>query len=495
MSSQQSSYRSIFKATSIFGGVQLINIIVTIIRGKALAILIGTAGMGLNGLFMSGLNIIRSLTSLGISESAVRDISISHASGDQEKIVTTFTVFKRWIWFTAILGALVTIIFSNLLSEIAFGNTDYSFSYILLSVTFIFGALAAGINAYLRGTRQIKFLAQSTIYGSIAGLLVALPIFYFYGIEGVVPAIIATAFATFIISLYFNYKITIKTVEISWTDTFIKGKPMVVLGLSMSLSALLASGISFVLSTFIVRTGSLNDLGLYNAGLTIVSSYVGMVFTAMGMDYFPRLAGVIEDEIKWKEVVNQQAELVLIILNIVLVLLVATAPILIKILLSAEFLGALDFILWAVIAIPLRGLVWVVGFIVLAKGDNKLYLKIETLGALIILGLNLLFYSKYEMKGLGISMIISYLVFIFLMLAVVKSKYSFHFSREVYSLLLKGMFALLLCIICIEWLGYPNAYYAQSVIVIGTLGYNIYELNKRINLKNLIESLKNKIKK
>ena len=495
MSSKQTSYRSIFKATSIFGGVQVINIVITIIRGKALALLIGTAGMGLNGLLMSGLNIIKALTSLGIPESAVRDISISHASGNQEEIATTFTVFKRWIWLTALLGVLVTVSFSTLLSKVAFGNSDYTTSYIWLSITFIFGALAGGIYTYLRGTRQVKYLAQATIYGSIAGLLVALPIFYFYGIQGVVPAIIASAFVTFLVSLYFNFKIKVKTVHISWPETFTKGKPMVVLGLSMSASTLLASGVAFVLSTFIVKVGSLEDLGLYNAGLTIVSSYVGMVFTAMGMDYFPRLSGVINDEIKWKELVNQQAELVVLILNIVLILILATAPLLILLLLSSEFLGTLDYIMWAVIAIPLKGLVWVLGFILIAKGNNKLFLLVETIVNLILLLFNVIFYFKFGIAGLGISMLTLYSLSSVFMIVLIKRKYNFQFSSEVFKLTFICLFFLGICLFFIKLIGFPYAYISSSIIVVIAIWYNVYELNKRMNLNEILETIKLKLKK
>ena len=142
MSQVKSSYGSIMKATSIFGGVQVFNILITLIRSKAVALLIGTAGMGLNGLLLSGLTLIRTITSLGLQESAVKDISQAHNSNDIVHIRTTFQVFKRLIWLTAILGILVTILFSPLLSKFAFGNADNTRSFIGLSVTFIFGALS-----------------------------------------------------------------------------------------------------------------------------------------------------------------------------------------------------------------------------------------------------------------------------------------------------------------------------------------------------------------
>lgn len=493
MTTKTTNYKSIFKATSIFGGVQVFNILITLIRGKAVAILIGTAGMGLNGLFLSGLNLIKSISSLGIAESAVRDISKAHATEDAAQIGKTFTVFRRWTWITAAFGIAITISFSPLLSQFSFNSYEHTIDYIWLSITFVFGALTGGIYTLLRGTRQLKYLAQANIFGGVVGLVVALPIFYFYGIKGVVPAIIITAFANYLVSLYFRKKIHFTPTTLDWRETLALGKPMVRLGISLTLINLLAAFVAFVLSAFISKTGSLSDVGLYNAGLAIVDGYVGMVFTAMATDYFPRLSAVIGEDSKWKQLVNEQAELVLIILGIVLVLLISTTPVLIRILLSKEFLTAQDFIFWAVLSIPLKGLVWVLGFIVLAKGDNKLFLIVEVASNLLLLSFNLLFYKFYGINGLGISMLISYSIFIVTMLTILKQKYEFRFANEVFILLVKGMISLALCLISIYWLGYPNAYFAETVIVLITISYCVFELNKRMNLKELILNLKSKI--
>jgi O-antigen/teichoic acid export membrane protein len=451
--------------------------------------------MGLNGLFMASLNLIKTISGLGISESAVRDISKAHSSGDTEHIGRTFTVFRRWIWITAALGIAITILFSPLLSKISFGNTDHTLSFIFVSVTFLFGALSGGVYTFLRGTRQIKYLAQANIIGAIAGLVAALPVFYFYGIEGVVPAIILTALGNYLVSLYFRNKVKFTHAKISWAETFSLGKPMVQLGVSLTLINLMTTAIAFALSAFISKTGNLSDLGLYNAGQSIVEGYVGMVFTAMATDYFPRLSGVISDDAKWKQLVNEQSELVIIILSIVLVLLISTTPILIRILLSKEFMASQDYILWAVLSIPLKGLVWVTGFVILAKGHNKLFLKVEVITNLILLGLNVLCYHFYGLNGLGISIIISYFIFTIIMIAVLKSKYGFDFSNDVVMLTLKCLLALSLCLASIKFLGYPKAYYIEAVIVLVTIAYSLYELNKRVNLKGILVYVKDKIKK
>jgi O-antigen/teichoic acid export membrane protein len=493
LQAKTTNYKSIFKATSIFGGVQVFNILITLIRGKAVALLIGTAGMGLNGLFLSSLNLIKSISSLGIAESAVRDISKAHASNDAAEIGKTFTVFKRWIWITAALGILITIGFSPLLSQFSFNSYAHTLDYIWLSVTFIFGALTGGIYTLLRGTRQLKYLAQANIYGGVIGLLVALPIFYFYGIKGVVPAIIITAIANYFVSLYFKSKVQFTPAAINWKETLQLGKPMVQLGISLTFINLLAALVAFLLNAFISKTGTLSDVGLYNAGLAIVDGYVGMVFTAMATDYYPRLSGVIGEESKWKQLVNEQAELVLIILSMVLVLLISTTPILIRILLSKEFIAVQDFILWAVLAIPLKGLVWVLGFIILAKGNNKLFLIVEVFANVLVLIFNILFYKYYGLIGLGISLLISYSLSIIVILSVLKVNYAFQFSKGVFLLLIKGMLSLILCLFSIYRLGYPKAYFVELLIVSITFSYCIYELNKRMNIKEILLNLKSKI--
>ncbi len=480
------------KATSIFGGVQVFNILITLVRGKAVALLIGTAGMGLNGLLMSGVELIRAISSLGINESAVKEISKANSSGDHIKIRKTAHVFKKLIWLTAVLGILGTILFSPLLSRFSFGDESQTTSFMWLSLTFIFGALSGGVYTMLRGTRQLKYLAQSNVIGALVGLIVALPIFYFYGIKGVVPAIIITAFGNYLVSLYFKSKIRFEPIAMSWKESFEVGAPIVKLGLSMTLVSVLSSAVSFTLIAFISKTGRLSDVGLYAAGNAIVQGYVGMVFTAMSTDYFPRLAGVIKDKIQWKKLVNEQAELVLIILGIVLVLLITTTPILIRLLLSKEFTASQNFIQFAALAIPLKGLVWVMGYVILAKSDNKLFITVEVIASLVVLCFNVLFYYLYGLTGLGISLTVSYLISVVLMLVILYKKYNFNFTSGVYKLLAINMLSLSLCLLSIHTLKYAYSNFAQGIIVILAIYFFVYEFNKRIRIKSIFNKFRRK---
>ena len=487
-SDSKAGYKSVFKATSIFGGVQVFNIAISLIRGKVLAVLIGTTGMGLNGLLMSSLTMLQKASGLGLSESAVRDISLANSSNDLTRLTHTYTVFSRWIWVSAAIGFILTIALSPLLSKIAFGDNVHTISFIMLSVTFIFGALTGGTYTLLRGMRKIKDLAKANIVGAVAGFLVSLPIFYFFRIDGVVPAIIATSVITYLVSIYFRKKVSLRIAAISLRDSFMDGKQMVSLGVILTVSSLLTAGVRFVINAYITKSGGLADLGIYNAGSSIMSGYVGIVFTAMGTDYYPRLSGLMESGTEWKDVVNQQAEIVVLILGPILTLILLSAPILIRLLLSSEFLPATGFIVWATLSVLLRGIAWVSSFVIIAKGDNKLFLYTELAAQVWFLSLSFMFYKFMGTDGLGISLTLGYLLSAIMLFFVLKKQYGFSLSKAAYRLVFFYLALLITSIASIKIFEYPEAYLFTGIIFMLSLLISIKGLNSRMDLTMLLKT-------
>jgi O-antigen/teichoic acid export membrane protein len=485
-------FRTVFKNATIFGGVQVYNIIITLIRGKLLAILIGTAGMGLNGLLMSGLNLVNRVSGLGLSDSAVRDISAAYNSGDEQRIRRVYTVFNRWIWLTAAIGLVLTICLAPMLSRFAFKDESKSVAFMILSVTFVFGALTGGVYTLLRGLQRIKSLAWANIYGSTAGLLVTVPIFYFYRIDGVVPAIIAASAVTYIVSVYFKNKVNIKSSRVTLRETYLEGKQMAALGITLSLGALLSAGVKFVLSAYVSKTGSLNELGIYNAGQSIMEGYVGMVFSAMGVDYYPRLCAVIDKPDDWKKVVNQQIETVLLILGPILSFILLSAPLLVRLLLSVEFLPALGFIFWATLAVIIKGIVWASGFVIIAKANKKLFLYVQLAGAFWFLPLNFWLFNLAGTTGLGIALVIDNLLAAVLMYIVLKVQYAFVLSKAAYRITFRYLILLGIAIAIIAAIDFPRAYIFCGIIFMIASYISFKGLNERMDLVTAVRKFMRK---
>ena len=314
MTEQQSSYRQIMKATSIFGGVQVFNIIISIIRSKFVAVLLGPAGMGIMGLLTSTTGIISSLTNFGLGTSAVKDIAAAFGTNDEKRIGLIITTFRRLVWITGLLGLFTTAIFSPWLSQLTFGNKDYTLAFVWISATLLFNQLSSGQLVVLQGLRKLNYLAKANLSGSFIGLFITLPLYYFLGLDGIVPGIIGTSILSLLMSWYFSRKVKIERAVLNRSQTFAEGKNMLKMGFMISLSGLLTVGASYIVRIFISRTDGVEQVGLYNAGFAIINTYVSLIFNAMATDYYPRLSAVANDNKRCKQTINQQAEIAILIL-------------------------------------------------------------------------------------------------------------------------------------------------------------------------------------
>ena len=79
------SYSHVLKYTGIFGGVQGLNILVSLVRNKLVAVLLGPNGMGLASLFNTTVNFISQATNFGISFSAVKHVPELFERGGEER--------------------------------------------------------------------------------------------------------------------------------------------------------------------------------------------------------------------------------------------------------------------------------------------------------------------------------------------------------------------------------------------------------------------------
>ncbi len=363
------SYKQILKATSLFGGVQVYNILIAIIRSKFIAILLGPYGMGIAGLLTSTTGLITGLTNFGLRTSSVKNIAEANGKGNLTKVYIIITVLRRWVWITGLLGALLTLILSPWLSQLTFGNKDYTMAFVLLSVTLLLNQLSAGQQALLQGLRKLQYLAKASVIGSSLGLLVSVPLYYLFGINGIVPAIILSSVTSLALSWYFSHKITFPKIKVSKLRTIAEGKKMLVMGFLISLSGLITMGVGYIVRIFINYTGGIEDVGYYNAGFAIINTYVSMIFSAMAVDYYPRLSSVAFDNLQAKKTINEQAEITILLLSPLIMVFLVFIHWIVILLYSTKFLPINEMIQWASLGMFFKAASWAIAFVFLAKGD------------------------------------------------------------------------------------------------------------------------------
>jgi O-antigen/teichoic acid export membrane protein len=484
------SYSQIFKSTSLFGGVQVFTIIISIIKSKLIAILLGPMGIGIAGLLNSTLSLITSFTNFSLERSAVKNIAVSYSSSDLNKISAVVYILKKLVWITGLLGSLLTFIFSSYLSKLTFENTDYSIAFKFLSITILFNQISSGQLAVLRGMHKLSYMAKASLYGAISGLIFSIPLYYFLGIKGITPAIIVASFFSLIISMFFSKKVYLKSTKVTPEHFLKEGKEMLSVGIILSLSTLANIITSYILKIYIRSAGSISDVGLYDAGFIIVNSYFGILFTALTTDYYPRLAGIANDNKKASILMNQQSEMSLLLLSPILVFFLIFANPIILLLYSSQFININYMILWAALGIFLKAASWSLGIIFISKGDVKTLLITELLSNTVILGSGILCYKTWGIEGLGISFLISFLYTFIQIFLIVKRKYNFSFTSDYYRIFFSQFSIGLLAFMVSRYNQSRAVLYLTGTffIIVSTL-ISIIFLNQRINIVEIIRKV------
>lgn len=490
--SNQSSYRSIFKATSLFGSVQLFQIIIQIVKSKFIAVLLGPAGVGIIGLYQSGILLVQNITNMGLASSAVRDVSEAFGLKDYHRINLVITTIRRLVWGTGLLGMIALAVFSPLLSKASFGNYDYTIPFIFLSVTLLLDQISAGQKVVLQGMRKLKELAKCSVIGSTFGLLVSVPLYYLLGVKGIVPTLILNSICTLSVSWLYSRKIPVQKIEQSTKETFKQGRLMLVMGISMSLSGIFNTAASYVIRAYIQFVDGVEEVGLFQAGFMIMSTYVGLVFNAISTDYYPRLAAVNKDNSKCKEIINQQGEMASLILVPMLTICLVFMPVILNVLYSNEFLRANDYISWACIGMYLRLASWVISFSFVAKAESKLFMLNEALACSYSVVFSVIGYYLGGLTGVGIAFTLEYLVYLIQVYLIARKRYQFRFSNNFIQTYFCLLIALILCLVIVLFFNGWQKYTFGVLIILLCSGYCLFLLNKKIDL---LGAVRNKINK
>ena len=491
MTESQQSYRNILKVTSLFGGVQTLNTLFSIARTKFVALWIGPEGMGVLGLLNTGLNLMGSLTDFGLGTSAVRDLAVSNGELDPEKTTKTIGVIQRLVWLTGLLGAISTVVFSPLLSQLAFGNDRFTYAFIWISLALIFKQLTTGNLVILQGLRKLNLLAKANVYGSLASLIFILPLYYYFRIEAIVPAIILATIFSFLISRHYTKNLS-NVPKISIKNAIIEGKKMLGLGFLIGMGGLLNVLVAYLINLYISFKGNVDQVGLYQAGFVIINSYVGLVFNAMGTDYFPRLSAVCHDKIKTQKTVSEQALVGVLVITPVIVLFLIASPLIIQLLYTAAFIPVATYVKWAIMGMLFKAASWAMGYVIIARADSKVFGKTVILFNVFLLLLSILSYNLDGLRGLGIAFFIYYIVHFLTVGIICHFRYDFRFSEGFYFVFLISIGFCLLSFATINIEKDFWRYGISGLLLALSLGFTIYQLDKKINIKAIIFEKLNK---
>lgn len=481
------SYSHILKYMSVFGGVQCLSILISVVRNKLVAVLLGPNGVGLISLFNSTIKLISDSTNLGLSMSAVKTISEHFDSGNSEKVAYMVRLIRVWCLFTGLLGMFVCLVLSPLLDSWTFEWGDHTLHFVLLSPVIAMMAVTGGELAILKATRKLKQVAWISFLGVVGTLVLTVPIYYFCGEAGIVPSLVVVALLQMMLPVIYSYRYFPLNLSMS-KGLYDDGLGMVKLGVAFVFAGIMGSGVDFAIRSYLNTNGSLGIVGLYNAGYMMTMVYAGMVFSAMETDYFPRLSAINSIGEELNETVNRQIEVSLILVSPLLAFFMIGLPVIIPLLYTSEFLPLTGMVQIAILSMFIRAVALPIAYIPLSKGDSASYLLMEAGYDVVLLGAVIWLYDAFGLTGAGAAITFAALFDMGMLMIYMHYKYNYVMSRQVVKYIVL-FFSMGITAFLITFLENRNVYWIIGfVFVLISSGISLNILRRKTGLWNKLKS-------
>ena len=434
---QNTSYRDILKSTAWIGGSQVINVVISMLRAKVMALVLGPAGVGLNGMYWSVLSVAQNVAGLGVSSSGVRQVAEAIGSGDQARVARQIAVLRRLSLWLGIAGGLALIVGAGPIARVTFGRVNQSetVGIALLSIVLLLNLVIAGQGALLQGYRKISEMAQSNVLGALAGTLTMIPLVCFWGTDGVVPGLIVASAATLLVSWHFVRRIDVAKPELTFAETINEAWALTKLGFAFMISSLMTMLSGYAIRLIVIRYADLEATGLYQAAWAIGGMYVSLVLQSMGADFYPRLTKEIRDHATSIRLVNEQTSVSLLLAGPGVAATLVFAPLVLTLFYSAKFSVAVELLRWICLGVSMRVVSWPLGFILLAKGDQVRIIAAEFAWTAVHLGLAWVLVPIWGIDGAGIAFFGSYLFHIAITYYFARKMIGFSWSRDTLGLI------------------------------------------------------------
>jgi len=145
------------------------------------------------------------------------------------------------------------------------------------------------------------------------------------------------------------------------------------------------------------------------------------VLNAMAMDYFPRLTAAVSDRESAGKLVNEQAEMALLLAGPVLMAMITLAPSVIHLLYSQSFSPAAEILRWQVLGDILKVASVPIVFIFLATGNGGIAIGVQLVWGAAYLGVLVLGIQEFGLVMAGVGFWVSYLIY-YLVVVILANK-------------------------------------------------------------------------
>jgi len=409
-SQEDRKIKQLLKATTLSGTFTVLNTVISFVKTKAMALLLGTEGVGFIGQLNSFYLLLSNVTSLGNNVGVTRFVADFEARGEREKINRLIHSVRLVIGFFVVCCEVLGVVFTRTLSVWILKDEKYFFVIIIALIGLPFTVLYHFYRSVFTGLLEIRTYVLTGALTALAGLFLLLPLVYFFRLNGAVWHIALFAVAGLFIAHFFYKRIWARRLA-GLARTPAIDRAILWSILQFGAASLIATT-SLYLANLIVRKVILDHLGwaqagIYAAMLQMSNQCIQLVLESINTYCYPRLSGLRKSE----EVVRELNEILRLTLSLVTPLIVAFVlfkDLIIIVFLSREFLLASSLIGMQLLGDAFKAVGWSIGVNLLPMKKLKAFALIDVLWSALFASLSTVLAPRWGLKGILTAYLASY---------------------------------------------------------------------------------------
>jgi O-antigen/teichoic acid export membrane protein len=443
--------KKLVTSTAIVGTSSLFGALTAIVRTKLLAVFVGVAGVGLLAQIGNFLNVVTSLASLGIGVGIVKYVAEFSLDDDYPALGRLRRSGAILTWVASVVAVCIVWGLRRKIAGLLFGRPELAWAVVLSTLA---APLVIQQNfhlAVIQGLKRMRQYAMANAIGSAAGLLVLVPLVYFFRWNGAVVHLVVAAALGYLVAYLILARLWI---PISGKARTGMDRKLLKKLLAYGLSSLVAGALYWVnlliIRSVIVHKLGANANGLYQVALGISLQYLALVLSSVWTYSFPRLSELKDNNLIVSEMRSS------IRLSILLVTGCASTILLIRhwlipLLFTHEFIKAEGLFPVQLLSDLLKATAAMLGVWLLPQGRLKIWVSLDLIMNTILMGSFLLLITRIihsealALLSVPIAHCLAYLVHCILNYGFARKIVGFSFGDPLRGLLARSFLLIVVC--------------------------------------------------
>jgi PST family polysaccharide transporter len=401
--------KPILRAIGLMSGASAVSVVLGLVTAKVTASVLGPPGVGLLGLLQStvGLAFIGALTG-GVSAGMVRDVSRARADGDARGEASAIAGAWRLGLGCAMAMAAAMILARSTVARVFLGDADRASAVVPLAGAMVLTAVTTVQVGVISAYHQIGRVARINISNSVAGPIILVPLVLMWHAAALPWIVLGGSVATAMASAYW-YPREAPGLLASLAYPSQSGvvatasRRLLRFALPFNLSAMAGTGVALAMPVIVLHALGDAAVGFFRAAAGISLTYLAFLQSALGQDYYPRLAACGDDRPRLARLVDDQMRAMLLVAGPIILAILAAAPLLVPLIYTRDFVPAVALLEWQLAGDVLRVAAVTMGFGVLARAGAAAFLTIELVNGSVTLVLSLIGVRAGGLPGLGMA--------------------------------------------------------------------------------------------